>query len=315
MDFKDIQKANESIKTMTITRWDKKQGKEVGKEYAEVNQRIKAFRMVYPDGFIVTDIVSMKDGIVLMKAEAGIFLPDGTKVVLGTGMAMEDKESSLINKTSFIENCETSAVGRALGMCGFGIDMSVASYEEVSNAMKKQEQMQAPEEYICANCGNTFEGGMHCPMCGVKVGKEKKKCPRCGEEYFSPACPSCGYKPSSGVAFFDSGFSTSFAGGGAVRTGPATVGRFNKWVAFFLCLFFGLWGIHKFYEGKIVLGIVYLFTFGIFGIGALIDLIFFGQRLVSGTLPVLPAEGLAECGLVRYVGWMQVCHGITSLMR
>ena len=127
--------------------------------------------------------------------------------------------------------------------------------------------------HICANCGNTFEGGMHCPMCGVKVGKEKKKCPRCGEEYFSPACPSCGYKPSSGVAFFDSGFSTSFAGGGAVRTGPATVGRFNKWVAFFLCLFFGLWGIHKFYEGKIVLGIVYLFTFGIFGIGALIDLI------------------------------------------
>lgn len=156
MDFKDIQKANESIKTMTISRWDKKQGKEVSKEYAEVNQRIKAFRMVYPDGFIVTDIVSMKDGIVLMKAEAGIFLPDGTKVVLGTGMAMEDKESSLINKTSFIENCETSAVGRALGMCGFGIDMSVASYEEVANAMKKQEQMQAPEEYICANCGMPF---------------------------------------------------------------------------------------------------------------------------------------------------------------
>ncbi len=47
----------------------------------------------------------------------------------------------------------------------------------------------------------------------------------------------------------------------------------NKWAAFFLCLFFGGLGIHKFYEGKILLGIVYLFTVGIFGIGWVIDLI------------------------------------------
>ncbi len=47
----------------------------------------------------------------------------------------------------------------------------------------------------------------------------------------------------------------------------------NKWVAFFLCLFFGLIGVHKFYEGKVLLGIVYIFTGGLFGIGALIDLI------------------------------------------
>lgn len=154
--FKEIQQANAEIKTMPIKRWDKKLGKEVSKDYAEVNQRVKAFRMVYPEGFILTDIISMKDGVVLMKAEAGVYAPDGSKVILGTGMAMEDKESSLINKTSYIENCETSAVGRALGMCGFGIDMSVASYEEVSNAIKKQEQMQKPEEYTCANCGNVF---------------------------------------------------------------------------------------------------------------------------------------------------------------
>ena len=47
----------------------------------------------------------------------------------------------------------------------------------------------------------------------------------------------------------------------------------SKWTAFFLCLFFGGLGIHKFYEGKILLGIIYLFTLGIFGIGWLIDLI------------------------------------------
>ena len=59
--------------------------------------------------------------------------------VLGTGTAYEKESSSYINKTSYIENCETSAVGRALGMAGFGIDTSVASFEEVSNAIAQQE--------------------------------------------------------------------------------------------------------------------------------------------------------------------------------
>ena len=47
----------------------------------------------------------------------------------------------------------------------------------------------------------------------------------------------------------------------------------NKWVAFLLCLFLGMLGAHKFYEGKIGMGIVYLFTGGLFGIGWLIDCI------------------------------------------
>lgn len=47
----------------------------------------------------------------------------------------------------------------------------------------------------------------------------------------------------------------------------------NKWVSFFLCLFLGVFGIHKFYEGRMLLGIVYLFTMGLFGIGVLFDLV------------------------------------------
>lgn len=47
----------------------------------------------------------------------------------------------------------------------------------------------------------------------------------------------------------------------------------NKWVAFLLCLFLGGLGAHKFYEGKILLGIVYIFTIGLLGIGWIIDLI------------------------------------------
>ncbi len=47
----------------------------------------------------------------------------------------------------------------------------------------------------------------------------------------------------------------------------------SKWVAFFLCLFFGFFGFHKFYEGKIIFGIVYLCTGGLLGIGVIVDLI------------------------------------------
>lgn len=122
--FEEIKKANESIKTTDIK----------GKEYAEVNQRIKAFRMVYPQGAISTEIVSLENGVVTMRA----IVTNGEGGILATGTAQEKESSSYINKTSFIENCETSVVGRALGFCGFGIDTSVASYEEVANAIENQ---------------------------------------------------------------------------------------------------------------------------------------------------------------------------------
>lgn len=127
--FKDLQKANEQITTTNIK----------GKEYAEVNQRIKAFRMVYPEGIIVTEMISNENGVCVFKASVGIYMGDDDYHIIGTGHAYEKESSSFINKTSYIENCETSAVGRALGMCGFGIDTSVCSAEELSNAQLQQE--------------------------------------------------------------------------------------------------------------------------------------------------------------------------------
>ena len=111
-----------------------------GKEYAAVNGRINAFRRLFPQGFITTEIVSLEAGVVVMKASCGYY-EDGQAVVLGTGMAYEREGSSNINKTSYIENCETSAVGRALGMAGLGINTAVASSEEVQNAIKQQEDI------------------------------------------------------------------------------------------------------------------------------------------------------------------------------
>ena len=47
----------------------------------------------------------------------------------------------------------------------------------------------------------------------------------------------------------------------------------SKWVSFFLCLFLGVFGAHKFYEGRVLLGILYICTGGLFGIGIIIDLV------------------------------------------
>ena len=135
MKYEDIKKANESLATMDIK----------GKDYVLVNERIKAFRMLYPEGFILTELVSNQDGVCIMRAKVGYY-SDGGHVILGTGTAYEKETSSYINKTSYIENCETSAVGRALGMLGLGIDMSVASAEEVQNAVSNQPKQEAPKE-------------------------------------------------------------------------------------------------------------------------------------------------------------------------
>lgn len=112
-----------------------------GKAYACVAARVAAFREMCPEGCISTEIISMADGMVLMKST----VTDETGNVLATGMAYEREESSYINKTSYIENCETSAVGRALGMLGIGSDEQMASAEEVANAINIQQQMKAKE--------------------------------------------------------------------------------------------------------------------------------------------------------------------------
>ena len=131
MTYEEIQKASKSIKTTDIR----------GKQYAEVNQRIKAFRMLCPNGCITTEILANEDGIVVMKAS----VKDEEGKLLGTGTAYEKEGNGFINKSSYIENTETSAVGRALGFAGFGSDGSIASYEEVMNAQKQQHKMNEDE--------------------------------------------------------------------------------------------------------------------------------------------------------------------------
>ena len=104
-----------------------------GKDYITVNERVKEFRKLHPQGQILTQIMANADGQILFQAK---IIVDG--VLVATGHAKEVEGSTFINKTSALENSETSAVGRALGMFGIGIDTSLASADEVANAVTQQ---------------------------------------------------------------------------------------------------------------------------------------------------------------------------------
>lgn len=107
-----------------------------GKDYIEVNQRVKAFRQLVPNGRIDTNIIRLENDICTIKAE----VYDESGNMLASGIAEEKESSSFINKTSYVENCETSAVGRALGFLGIGIDTSICTAEELKNAINNQQQ-------------------------------------------------------------------------------------------------------------------------------------------------------------------------------
>lgn len=142
--YQDIEKANKIIKPLTISRKNKDTGKIEKKGYAEVHQRIKAFRMVYPQGDIETTILTDENGICKIRAD----IYDDNNKHLASATAQENvKSNSFINTYNAIENCETSAVGRALGFAGFGIDTSIASAEEVQNAIIKQDSKNETTPY------------------------------------------------------------------------------------------------------------------------------------------------------------------------
>lgn len=135
MTFERLQEVNATLRPMDIK----------GKKYIPVNERVKGFRMLYPDGKIITELVKYEDDVIIMKAEAHAWIydpmaeDDARLTLLSTGYAMEKVGSSNINRFSALENCESSAVGRCIGFLGVGIDTSIASYEEVTNAQMNEE--------------------------------------------------------------------------------------------------------------------------------------------------------------------------------
>jgi hypothetical protein len=117
-----------------------------GKQYVEVNERIKFFRQEeqYKNWSLITEFPVLDSEQCVCKAS----IADTEHRIIATGHAHEVQGSSNINKTSYVENCETSAIGRALAMLGIGIDTSIASANEVSDAIAKQEASEQPVENI-----------------------------------------------------------------------------------------------------------------------------------------------------------------------
>ncbi len=112
-----------------------------GKAYAEVGERVKAFKEKYGDsGSIITTFIQNDEQKVVSMTQCIV-----NGVILGTGHAEEIRGSTQVNKSSALENCETSSIGRAVSFAtGFMSDGSkIASTEEIQNAIVQQSQVDA----------------------------------------------------------------------------------------------------------------------------------------------------------------------------
>lgn len=132
----------------------------------------------------------------------------------------------------------------------------------------------------CPECGSQISDlAKNCPSCGAPL-KEKKYCKHCGEQIDKDCviCPKCGKQveelndPNKNIIINNNNNVSASASASASITAPVYVGKAkNKWISLLLCIF-TVCG-HKFYEGKIGMGIIYLLTVGLFGIGWIIDII------------------------------------------
>jgi hypothetical protein len=148
-----------------------------GKDYVTVAQRVLAFNELYPNGMIETTITYLDEtGVVRAKCKV---TPDVEKPLrYFVGHSEESRESSMVNKTAATENCETSAVGRALGLMGIGVIEGIASVDEINKAKGQEKAIatrplhpSAPRK-TCITCKNEFN-------------------PKPGTENFAKECTSC----------------------------------------------------------------------------------------------------------------------------
>lgn len=146
-----------------------------GKSYVLVNERIIAFRKVADfKGFALeTELLHLDDNSCVVRAT----IKNEEGRVIAQGMAQEDRSSSMINKTSFVENCETSAVGRALGFLGIGVEDSIATAEEVEMAIAKQESpaAAAPTGDVFSRAVEYIKGGKTKPERNTRLENTLKK--------------------------------------------------------------------------------------------------------------------------------------------
>lgn len=114
----------------------------------------------------------------------------------------------------------------------------------------------------------TAEHQKFCKYYGKEISEDAVICIHCGRQVEEIKQSPGSTAPTPNIVINNANTNANFVGAPGVYGHPK-----NKWVAFCLCLFLGLVGAHKFYEGKIGMGILYVVTGGLCGIGTLIDLI------------------------------------------
>jgi RNA polymerase subunit RPABC4/transcription elongation factor Spt4 len=122
-------------------------------------------------------------------------------------------------------------------------------------------------EKVCQNCGSLQGEAKFCQHCGEAIDSDCVICPKCGKQV-----QQLKQEPPQ-VVINNTNTNTVTASATAIANGVGAGRAKNKWIALCLCIFFGLVGAHKFYEGKIGMGILYLLTGGLFVIGAIVDTI------------------------------------------
>jgi len=108
-------------------------------DYVTVAERIEKFYDRYPEGRLITHIIEhdAERGFILMRAE--VYRNADDALPAATGHAYELKTEGYVQRTSYIEVCETSAIGRALAMAGFEVRRGIASREEMEKAARRAE--------------------------------------------------------------------------------------------------------------------------------------------------------------------------------
>lgn len=126
-----------------------------GREYIDVAQRVQGFWELYPEGRISTEMTADDGKRCVFRAE--VYPAKDTPWPIATGHAYEVNNGRGVNATSYIENCETSAVGRALGMLGIGSTDSIASADEVSAAMQAQKAARSAQKPAAAGKATSLQ--------------------------------------------------------------------------------------------------------------------------------------------------------------
>ena len=105
-------------------------------DYVPVAERLEKFYERFPDGRVITHIIehNSETGFVLMRAE--VYRNSDDAQPAATGHAFEVRGESYVNKTSYVENCETGACGRALALLGFEVKRGIASREELEKTAR-----------------------------------------------------------------------------------------------------------------------------------------------------------------------------------